>query len=116
VKCYNCGKKGHCAWNCPKLAKVPLSTETPELNVYSHAFVANSLPQWIVHTGATKHRVQDWVGFVEFHRYPVGSWTVVLGNDSEKVVLGVGTYHSNSVEETSCFFMMPSMHLVCDAL
>ena len=29
---------------------------------------------------------------MEFHRYPMGSRTVVLGNGSEEDVLGVGTY------------------------
>jgi len=29
---------------------------------------------------------------VDFHRYPVGSQTVVLGNSSKEDVLGVGTY------------------------
>ena len=57
VKGYNCGKKGQFAWDCPKPAKVPTSIKTPELYVCSHAFVANSLPQWIVDTGATKHIV-----------------------------------------------------------
>jgi len=60
--------------------------------VCSHLFVANSLPQWIVDTGATKHIVQDKAGFVEFHCYLVGARTVILGNDSEEDVLGVGTY------------------------
>lgn len=92
VKRYNSGKKGHFARDCPEPAKVPTSTKTPELYVCSHAFVANSLPQWIVDTGATKHIVQDRAGFVEFHRCPVGSRTVVLGNGSEEDVLGVGTY------------------------
>ena len=40
--------------------------------------------------GASKHIVRD--DFVDFHRYPVGSQTVVLGNGCEEDVLGVGTY------------------------
>ena len=39
-----------------------------------------------------KRQVRDKAGFVEFHRYPVGTQSVVLGNGSEEDVLGVGTY------------------------
>jgi len=44
VKCYNCEKKGQFAWDCLQLAKIPISTKTPQLYICSHAFVANSLP------------------------------------------------------------------------
>jgi len=60
--------------------------------VCSHAFVVNSLTPWIVETGPTKHIVQDKDDFVEFHRYPVGSHIVVLGNGSKEDVLGVGKH------------------------
>ena len=89
MKCYNCGRKGHYVRDIPK---VLLPTKILDINVCSHAFVANSLPQWIVDMRATKHIVQDKAGFVEFHRYSVDSRTVVLGNDSEEDVFGVGTY------------------------
>ena len=42
--------------------------------------------------GVSKHIVRDRDGFVDFHRYPVGSEIAVLGNDSEANVLEVGTY------------------------
>ena len=84
-------KKGHFARDCSEPPKVPLSSHTPTLFVCSHALVANSLPNWIVDTGASKNIVRD-KGFVDFHRYPVGSQTVVLGNGSEEEVLEVSTY------------------------
>jgi len=92
VKCYNCGKKGHYAWDCPELPKVSFLYHTPKLYVHSRALVVNSLANSIVDTGTSKHIVRDKDNFVDFHRYPVGSQTVVLGNGSEEDVLGVGTY------------------------
>jgi len=92
VKCYNYGSKRHYARDSPEPSKAPFPTKIPDVNVCSHAFVANSLPQWSEDTGANKHIVQDKAGFVEFHPYPVGSRTVVLDNGSEEDILGVGTY------------------------
>ena len=114
MKCYNCGKKGHYTRDCPEPSKVPFPTKTPDVYVFSHVFVANSLSQWIVDTRATKRIVQDKAGFVEFHRYLVGSRTIVLGNGSEEDVLGVGTYQLRLHQETRCSFMTLSMHLGCD--
>jgi len=92
VKCYNCGRKGPYAWDCPEPNKVPFPTKIPEVNVCSHAIVANSLPQWIEDTGTTEHIVQDQAGFMEFHRYLVDPRIIVLGNGSDQDVLGEETY------------------------
>ena len=67
MKCYNCGKKGLYAQDCPEPNKVLSSTCSPELYVCSYALVTNCFPNWIVDTGASKHTVRDRAGFVDFH-------------------------------------------------
>ena len=67
MKCYNCSRKGHYARDSPEPSKAPFPTKILDVNVCSHAFVANSLPQWSEDTGANKHIVQDKAGFVDFH-------------------------------------------------
>jgi len=63
VTCYNYRKKGHYARDCPEPTQVPSSSfptdQLCELLVCSHAFVANSFPNWIVESGASKHVVRD---------------------------------------------------------
>ena len=92
MKYYNSDKKDHYTWDCPEPQKVLFSTLSSQLYVCSHALVANMIPNWIIDTGANKHIVRDRARFVDFHRYPVGTQSVILGNDSEEGVLGVGTY------------------------
>ena len=59
--------------DCLEPQNVLFSTLSPELYVSSHALVANTIPTWIVDTGASKHIVRDKASFVDFHYYPVGS-------------------------------------------
>jgi len=95
VRCYNCRKKGHYARDYPKPSQVPSSfpiDQLCELLVCFHAFVANSFPNWIVDSGASKHVVRDRVGFVNFHPCPMGLQTVTLGNGTTEDILGVETY------------------------
>jgi len=54
VKYYNYETKRHFAQDYPESAEVLLSTKTPELYIYAHAFVANAFPQWIVDMGGNK--------------------------------------------------------------
>jgi len=72
--------------------KILFSTYFPKLYVCSHALVANSFPNWIIDMGASKHIVRDRAGSMDFHCCPLGSQYVVLENNDEEDVLGVGTY------------------------
>ena len=74
----------------PELVKVPSFTRNFEIYVCSYASVANSLPQWR-HRSNQMHNLCKYA-FVEFHRYWIGSQTVVIRNDSEKNIFKVGIY------------------------
>jgi len=50
---------------------------------------------------------------VDIHCYPVGSQTIVLGNNSEDV-LGVGLVSIDSVKEIHYSSMMLFMHIGCE--
>ena len=54
--------------------------------------IAHSTPMWTVDSTATDHVARDCVGFVEFHRIPIGSRNIIVGNGASVEVLGIGTY------------------------
>ncbi|KAK2985549.1 hypothetical protein RJ640_014149 [Escallonia rubra] len=91
VKCFNCQQKGNFARDCTEPKKV-LSEFFSQLYVSSHVMVAHSQPVWFVDTGATKHVARDREGFVDYHRIPVGSKHIFMGNNSSEEVLVVGSY------------------------
>ena len=47
---------------------------------------------WIVDSGASEHVVRDRVGYAEYHRIPVGSRVLYVGNGEAVHILGIGTY------------------------
>ena len=47
---------------------------------------------WTVDSEAIEHVARDRVGFMEYHRIPVGSRDIKVGNEASVEVLGIGTY------------------------
>nr|CAD1816959.1 unnamed protein product [Ananas comosus var. bracteatus] len=82
---------GHFARDCTEPKKV---NPNPDSLIYVclHVFVAHTLSDWIVDTGATKHVTRDRAGYVDYRRVSAGSHYVMMGNDTEEEVLGIGAY------------------------
>ena len=71
------------------------------------------ISNWSVDTGGSKHIVRDRAGSMDFHCCPLGSQYVVLENNDEEEVLGVGTYKLTLRGGNKLLFFMLPIHLVC---
>ncbi|KAK2993245.1 hypothetical protein RJ640_015724 [Escallonia rubra] len=91
IKCFNCQQQRHFARDCTEPKRVR-SESLSQLYVSSHVMVADSQSVWFVDTCARKYVAYDRVGFVGYHRIPVGSKHIFMGNNSSEEVLGVGSY------------------------
>ena len=87
LTCYNCRKKWHFAYDCIEPKKVTPNPTSHHVFVTSHVLVANFAPMWTVDSTTIEHIARDRVGFMEYHRIPIGSRDIKVGNKASVEVL-----------------------------
>jgi hypothetical protein len=122
MKCYNCNKLGYFARDCTEPKKVSFSLDFSSIYVCypssifvcSHVFVAKSISDWIIDTGATRHVARDRAGFVDYKKIPAGTHVVYMGNGSYEEALGVGLYQLHL--RTGCTLLLHDVLYVSGVL
>jgi hypothetical protein len=91
LKCFDCGKEVHFACECTEPKKVLPNFMSCGIYVASHVMVVDSSSKMDCRFSSNQ-TCNESTGYVEYHRLPVGSRRLYMGNGSSVDVLGLGTY------------------------